>query len=141
MGNPKENVDDSQDLLRTVELPPTSLKEEVFDTFDPVRQLLVVKEDPFDDYRGKSAAQKTLTFLYWAFPICEWISTYKSSKIVGDIIGGLTIASLAVPQVCACSGGSLRPGLGSWKGSSMSITLTHEGSVVSGSWKLPSTCW
>lgn len=96
----KETVDDSQDLLRTVELPATSLKEEVFDTFDPVRQLLVVKEDPFDDYRGKSLTQKALTFLFWVFPICEWVSTYKPKQLVGDVIGGLTITSLAVPQVC-----------------------------------------
>jgi len=97
-------VDDSQDLLRTVELPPTSLKAEVFDTFDPVRQLLVVKEDPFDDYRGKSVKQKALTSLFWVFPICEWVSTYTPNKTDGDAIGGLTIASLAVPQVCLAVG-------------------------------------
>lgn len=90
---------ESEALVTEVEVPPTTLKEELRDTFKPVRKLLFVNDDPFHRYRGKTVPQKLLAFVYWAFPIVEWLSTYKSSYVLGDLIGGLTIASLAVPQV------------------------------------------
>jgi len=84
---------------RGVELPSTSLEEEVNETFQPLKQLLVVNEDPLEDYRGKPWYGKLFVFLFYVFPILEWASNYKVEWLLGDIIGGLTITSLAVPQV------------------------------------------
>ena len=82
-----------------VNFPENSLKNELKETFLPVKQLLVIDDDPFRKYRGKSAVEKVKLGLFTIFPILDWLSTYKLSYLPGDIVGGLTIASLAVPQV------------------------------------------
>lgn len=86
-----------------VEIPEKNLKQELGDTFMPWARLLIENDDPFEDYRGKTVLQKIVHFLFWAFPMLEWLSTYKTSYIIGDIVGGLTITSLAVPQVSQIS--------------------------------------
>ena len=79
-----------------------SLRSELTETFEPVKQLLVIDDDPFRKYRGKSTFDRVKLGLFTIFPIFEWLSTYKLSYLPGDIVGGLTIASLAVPQVRPC---------------------------------------
>ena len=91
------NVD--SDPAIGVNFTEKSLSTELKETFEPVKQLLVIDDDPFRKYRGKSTFERVKLGLFTIFPILEWISTYKLSYLPGDIVGGLTIASLAVPQV------------------------------------------
>lgn len=54
---------------------------------------------PVDQFKGKSSGTKVFLGLKFLFPILDWISTYTPRKFGGDLLAGLTIASLAVPQV------------------------------------------
>lgn len=54
---------------------------------------------PLDKFKGQSKREKGILALKFVFPILEWITTYTPKKFGGDLIAGLTIASLAIPQV------------------------------------------
>ncbi|CAI7790811.1 unnamed protein product [Closterium sp. NIES-53] len=107
MGASIEAVNDEQPPLsreqgslreHQVMVPHASIKDELKETFAPVKQLMVIDSDPFKTYRGKTAAQRAKMALFYVFPILEWVSNYKLSNLFGDVVAGLTIASLAVPQ-------------------------------------------
>uniref|UniRef100_A0A7I4E5H9 STAS domain-containing protein n=1 Tax=Physcomitrium patens TaxID=3218 RepID=A0A7I4E5H9_PHYPA len=53
---------------------------------------------PVDRFRGQSKRIKSWLGLKFLFPMLEWITSYKSRMFVGDLIAGITIASLAIPQ-------------------------------------------
>ena len=82
-----------------VNYPGPSTVEELAESFDPVKSLFMVDDDPFLKYRNKTNLQRAKIWLFSVIPIFEWLSDYKLSYLAGDIVGGLTIASLAVPQV------------------------------------------
>lgn len=58
---------------------------------------------------GKNSGQKPrtcsrpLAFLQGLFPILEWGRNYKATKFKNDLMAGLTLASLCIPQVFASS--------------------------------------
>lgn len=56
-------------------------------------------DEPLRAYKDQPGAKKFLLILQSIFPILEWGRTYNFSKFKGDLIAGLTIASLCVPQV------------------------------------------
>lgn len=86
------------ETIHRVQVPPHTFKEEAGEALLPVRDLLVNDDDPFRKYRGASPAAKIKLLLFDVFPILSWLSTYKREYIIRDVIAGLTIASLAVPQ-------------------------------------------
>ncbi|GLJ34405.1 hypothetical protein SUGI_0691690 [Cryptomeria japonica] len=55
-------------------------------------------DDPFRQFKGQPCGKKWLLGLQYLFPILEWAPKYKLSLFKSDIISGLTIASLAIPQ-------------------------------------------
>lgn len=64
----------------------------------------VVKEtffadDPWRPFKDKSGSKKFVLGLQTLFPILEWGRDYSVAKFKGDLIAGLTIASLCIPQV------------------------------------------
>ena len=91
--------DDSEALIHKVPVPQSNMMAEAKYTLTPLRDLLVEDDDPFRDYRGQTTLTQAKLFLFNLFPIFQWGLNYKLSDLPGDIIGGLTIASLAVPQV------------------------------------------
>ncbi|KAL3504703.1 hypothetical protein ACH5RR_034544 [Cinchona calisaya] len=46
----------------------------------------------------KSPANKAFSFLQGIFPILEWGRNYKATKFKNDLMAGLTLASLCIPQ-------------------------------------------
>lgn len=56
-------------------------------------------DDPLRQFRGQPAARKWLLGLQYLFPILQWAPNYSLSLFKSDIVSGLTIASLAIPQV------------------------------------------
>ncbi|EOY05768.1 hypothetical protein QUC31_016600 [Theobroma cacao] len=64
----------------------TSLKE----TFFP--------DDPFRQFKNQPASRKFLLGLQYFVPILEWAPRYTFDFFKADLIAGITIASLAVPQ-------------------------------------------
>lgn len=46
-----------------------------------------------------SRSMRVFSFLQGLFPILSWGRNYKASKFKNDLMAGLTIASLSIPQV------------------------------------------
>lgn len=44
-------------------------------------------------------SRRTVCFLQGLFPILSWTRNYKASKFKADLVAGLTLASLSIPQV------------------------------------------
>lgn len=56
-------------------------------------------DDPFRGFRGQTKKRKWILGIQFVFPILHWLPNYQLHHLKGDIIAGLTIASLAIPQV------------------------------------------
>ncbi|WOK96180.1 putative sulfate transporter 3.3 [Canna indica] len=55
-------------------------------------------DDPFRRFKGQPLLRKLVLGLQYLFPIFEWLPSYSFSLFKSDLIAGLTIASLAIPQ-------------------------------------------
>ncbi|KAI4373232.1 hypothetical protein MLD38_011381 [Melastoma candidum] len=74
--------------------PPTStfdhVKNRVKETFFP--------DDPLRHFKGQPVRKKWILGMQYVFPILQWGPNYNLKLLRSDIIAGLTIASLAIPQ-------------------------------------------
>ncbi|XP_009604001.1 probable sulfate transporter 3.3 [Nicotiana tomentosiformis] len=66
------------------------LKNRLKETFFP--------DDPLRQFKGQPLKQKLILGAQYVFPILEWGPNYSFKLFKSDIISGLTIASLAIPQ-------------------------------------------
>ncbi|CAD6337782.1 unnamed protein product [Miscanthus lutarioriparius] len=55
-------------------------------------------DDPLHQFKNQSSARRLVLALQYFFPIFQWGSAYSPSLLRSDLIAGLTIASLAIPQ-------------------------------------------
>ncbi|KAJ4745677.1 sulfate transporter 1 [Rhynchospora pubera] len=55
-------------------------------------------DDPFKNFKGQPARKKFLLAVKYFFPILDWLPHYKLSMFKSDLLAGLTVASLAIPQ-------------------------------------------
>lgn len=55
-------------------------------------------DDPLKDFKDQPRLKKLQLGIQSVFPILEWGRRYKLSMFKGDLIAGLTIASLCIPQ-------------------------------------------
>ena len=58
-------------------------------------------DDPLHQFKNQSSARRLVLALQYFFPIFQWGSAYSRSLLRSDLIAGLTIASLAIPQARA----------------------------------------
>ena len=82
--------------IHRVCLPPSKT------TFQKLRQRLseiFFPDDPLHRFKNQSSFTKLVLALQFFFPIFHWAPTYSLALLRSDIISGLTIASLAIPQV------------------------------------------
>jgi sulfate transporter 3 len=74
--------------------PPQStaskMKARVKETFFP--------DDPFRAFKGQPLGTQWLMAVKYLLPILDWAPSYSFSLFKSDLISGLTIASLAIPQ-------------------------------------------
>lgn len=56
-------------------------------------------DDPLRSFKDQSKSKKLVLGIRAVFPIFDWSRSYSLSKFRGDLISGLTIASLCIPQV------------------------------------------
>ena len=78
-----------------VEVPPPqpftkTLKTSLKETFFP--------DDPLRQFKNQPASRKVMLGLQYFFPILEWAPRYTFQFFKADLISGITIASLAIPQ-------------------------------------------
>ena len=83
------------EVVHKVVLPPprstaNKLKLRFKETFFP--------DDPFRHFKGMPPKTKWALALQYLFPILTWAPKYSLSLFKSDLIAGLTIASLAIPQ-------------------------------------------
>ncbi|KAH1046773.1 hypothetical protein J1N35_037557 [Gossypium stocksii] len=80
---------------RRVPVPPSkpflkSLQARLKETFFP--------DDPFRQFKNQPTSNKFLLGLQYFVPIIEWAPRYTFNFFKADLIAGITVASLAVPQ-------------------------------------------
>ncbi|KAK3034371.1 hypothetical protein RJ639_032269 [Escallonia herrerae] len=68
----------------------TALKSDLKETFFP--------DDPFQQFKGEPLSRRTKKALQYFVPIFEWLPKYSLSLFKYDLLAGITIASLAIPQ-------------------------------------------
>lgn len=56
-------------------------------------------DDPVRPFKDQPMSRKFLLGIQAVFPILDWGREYKLHMFKGDLIAGLTIASLCIPQV------------------------------------------
>ncbi|GJZ73638.1 probable sulfate transporter 3.3 [Tanacetum coccineum] len=81
--------------IHKVETPPKrsslqKLKNRLKETFFP--------DDPLRQFKGQSIKQKWLLGFQYIFPMLQWGPEYNLNLFKSDVVSGLTIASLAIPQ-------------------------------------------
>ncbi|OEL23960.1 putative sulfate transporter 3.4 [Dichanthelium oligosanthes] len=55
-------------------------------------------DDPLHQFKNQSSARRFILALQYFFPIFQWGSEYNPRLLRSDLVAGLTIASLAIPQ-------------------------------------------
>ncbi|KAI3993108.1 hypothetical protein MKX01_009851 [Papaver californicum] len=78
-----------------VKIPPPqpffkTVKSSFKETFFP--------DDPFSKFKNQSSSRKLVLGLQYFLPILEWAPRYTFQFFKADLIAGITIASLAIPQ-------------------------------------------
>ncbi|KAG6536918.1 hypothetical protein ZIOFF_001996 [Zingiber officinale] len=58
----------------------------------------LLPDDPFRHLKGQPAGAVTVGLLRYFVPILEWAPSYSFAKFKYDLLAGVTIASLAIPQ-------------------------------------------
>ncbi|XP_050232326.1 probable sulfate transporter 3.4 [Mercurialis annua] len=93
----------------TIVMPPTSTTMEIHSvclppkttTFHKLKQRLseiFFPDDPLHRFKNQTWPKKLILGLQFFFPIFQWGPEYSLKLFRSDIISGLTIASLAIPQ-------------------------------------------
>ncbi|KAL6274670.1 hypothetical protein ACE6H2_025362 [Prunus campanulata] len=68
----------------------TTLKSDLKETFFP--------DDPFKQFENQKPLGKVKKGLQYLVPICEWLPKYTLKTFQYDVLAGITITSLAIPQ-------------------------------------------
>ncbi|XP_021741553.1 probable sulfate transporter 3.4 [Chenopodium quinoa] len=81
--------------IHSVSLPPKKttlqkLKHKLNEIFFP--------DDPLYQFKNKNLKTKLILGFQYIFPILQWLPTYGFQLFRSDLVAGLTIASLAIPQ-------------------------------------------
>ncbi|KAI3737620.1 hypothetical protein L2E82_27628 [Cichorium intybus] len=81
--------------LHGVCLPPQKT------TFQKLRHKLseiFFPDDPLHRFKNQTNVNKILFALHFVFPVFQWAPNYNLTLLRSDVVSGLTIASLAIPQ-------------------------------------------
>ncbi|KAH7524438.1 sulfate transporter 1.2 [Ziziphus jujuba] len=78
-----------------VGIPP---KQNLFKEFKNTVKETFFADDPLRPFKDQPRSRKFVLGVQAIFPILEWGRNYSLAKFRGDLISGLTIASLCIPQ-------------------------------------------
>ncbi|XP_058108178.1 probable sulfate transporter 3.3 [Magnolia sinica] len=95
---PRDSVSQPQEIAlevhKVIPPPPRS----TLDRFKGRFKETFFPDDPMRQFKGQPLQRKWILALQYLFPILHWGPTYSLALFKSDIISGLTIASLAIPQ-------------------------------------------
>ncbi|XP_055810093.1 sulfate transporter 1.2-like [Solanum dulcamara] len=81
--------------IHKVGVPP---KQNIFKEFKTTVKETFFSDDPLRSFKDQPRSRKLVLGLQAIFPILDWGRSYNLRKFRGDLISGLTIASLCIPQ-------------------------------------------
>ncbi|TMW87955.1 hypothetical protein EJD97_019220 [Solanum chilense] len=81
--------------IHKVGVPP---KQGIFKEFKTTVKETFFADDPLRSFKDQPRSRKLVLGLQAIFPILDWGRSYNLRKFRGDLISGLTIASLCIPQ-------------------------------------------
>ncbi|XAR62188.1 hypothetical protein NMG60_11016852 [Bertholletia excelsa] len=81
--------------IHKVGVPP---KQNLFKEFKTTVKETFFPDDPLRHFKDQPRSRKFILCMQAAFPILEWARGYNLTKFRGDLLAGLTIASLCIPQ-------------------------------------------
>lgn len=87
---------DNEHYVHKVGVPP---KQNLFEEFKFMFNETFFHDDPLRPFKDQSVSRKCVLGVQAIFPILDWGRRYKLHMFKGDLIAGLTIASLCIPQV------------------------------------------
>lgn len=87
---------ESLPCVHKVGLPP---KQNLFQEITAAVKETLFADDPLRQFKDQTRSRKFVLGIQTLFPIFEWGRDYSFSKFKGDLVAGLTIASLCIPQV------------------------------------------
>ncbi|XP_050378871.1 high affinity sulfate transporter 2-like [Argentina anserina] len=82
-------------VAHKVGVPP---KQSIFQEFTAAVKETFFADQPLRSFKDQSSARKFVLGIEALFPITRWSRDYSFAKLRGDVIAGLTIASLCIPQ-------------------------------------------
>lgn len=82
--------------IHKVGVPP---RQKLFKEFASTVKETFFADDPLRPFKDQPHSRKLVLGIQAIFPILEWGRSYNLKKFKGDLIAGLTIASLCIPQV------------------------------------------
>lgn len=82
--------------VHKVGVPP---KQNLLKEFTETVKETLFADDPLRSFKDQPRSRKLILGVQAVFPILEWGRSYNLQKFRGDLIAGLTIASLCIPQV------------------------------------------
>ncbi|KAL0384494.1 UNVERIFIED_CONTAM: Sulfate transporter 1.3 [Sesamum radiatum] len=86
---------DNMPYVHKVGVPP---KQSLFKEFTFTFKETFFHDDPLRPFKDQPKSKQLWMGIQAVFPILEWGRRYKLSMFKGDLIAGLTIASLCIPQ-------------------------------------------
>ncbi|XP_057997774.1 sulfate transporter 1.2-like [Hevea brasiliensis] len=89
------NNTESLPYVHKVGLPP---KQTLFKEITAAVKETLFSDDPLRQFKDQPGSRKFILGIQTLFPIFEWGRDYSFSKFKGDLVAGLTIASLCIPQ-------------------------------------------
>ncbi|RDX72828.1 Sulfate transporter 1.3, partial [Mucuna pruriens] len=86
---------DQEPYVHKVGIPP---RQNLFKEFLSTVKETFFADDPLRSFKDQSKSRKLILVIEAIFPIVSWGRNYSLTKFRGDLIAGLTIASLCIPQ-------------------------------------------
>ncbi|XLT03365.1 hypothetical protein HN51_052716 [Arachis hypogaea] len=81
--------------VHKVGIPP---RQNLFQEFKATIKETFFADDPLRSFKDQPKSRKFVLGIEALFPILNWGRSYNLKKFRGDLISGLTIASLCIPQ-------------------------------------------
>ncbi|GLU07583.1 hypothetical protein SLE2022_245380 [Rubroshorea leprosula] len=82
-------------LLTTVQ---QSLRRSLFSSHSSISQKTFFPDDPLRQFKNHPPSRKLVLHMQYVFPFLERAPRYSFHSVKADLIAGITIASLAIPQ-------------------------------------------
>ncbi|KAK6940124.1 STAS domain [Dillenia turbinata] len=73
-------------------------KQNLFEEITSTVKETFFADDPLRHFKDQTKSRKLVLGIQAVFPIFEWARGYNLTKFKGDLVAGLTIASLCIPQ-------------------------------------------